>query len=75
MQEPEERWTIKEIAMATKINEKTLHARRRDRGIPACRGGYTLAEIKIMIRRPRIRVPNQAKANQLRAKLLNDGAL
>jgi len=75
MLEPEERWTIKEIAMATKINEKTLHARRRDRGIPANRSGYTLEEVKIMIKRPRIRVPNQAKANQLRAKLLNDGAL
>ena len=75
MDEKVERWTIKEIALATKINEKTLHARRHDRGIPANYAGYTLEEVKIMIKRPKKRVPNQAKANQLRARLLNDGAL
>lgn len=75
MEKTEERWTVPEIAMATKLHEKTLHSRRHDRGIPACREGYTLAEIKIMIRRPKKKVPSQAKANQLRARLLNDGAL
>jgi len=75
MDEKVERWTIKEIALATKMNETTLHARRHDRGIPACREGYTLAEIKIMIKRSKKKVPSQAKANQLRARLLNDGAL
>lgn len=75
MEKDEERWTIKEIALTTKINEKTLHARRHDRGIPANYEGYTLEEVKIMIKRPKKKVPNQAKANQLRAKLLNDGEL
>lgn len=75
MDEKVERWTVKEIAMATGMQEKTLHSRRRERGIPACREGYTLAEIKIMIKRPKKKVPSQAKANQLRARLLNDGAL
>lgn len=75
MEKTEERWTVKEIAMATKISEKTLHSRRQGRGIPANRGGYTLEEVKIMIKRPKKKVPSQAKANQLRAKLLNDGAI
>lgn len=75
MDEKVERWTVKEIAMATGMQERTLHARRHNRGIPACRAGYTLDEIKIMLKRPKKKVPNQAKANQLRARLLNDGAL
>lgn len=71
----EKLYTIKEIALATGINSKTLHSRRKERGIAANRGGYTLDEIKRIIKRPTRRKPSTQNARELRAKLLNDGAL
>lgn len=71
----EKRYTIKEIALATGLNGKTLHSRRKERGITANRGGYTLDEIKIILKRPTRRKATNKNAKELRARLLNDGAL
>ena len=68
-------YTIKEIALATGMNTKTLHSRRRARNIPANRGGYTLSEVKQIIKRPTRRKATNQNARELRARLLNDGAL
>lgn len=71
----EKLYTIKEISLATGINTKTLHSRRHERGITANRGGYTLDEIKIILKRPTRRKASSKNARELRARLLNDGAL
>lgn len=71
----EKRYTIKEIALATGLNDKTLHSRRKERGITANRGGYTLDEIKVILKRPTRRKASSKNARELRARLLNDGAL
>lgn len=71
----EKRYTIKEIALATGLNDKTLHSRRKERGITANRGGYTLDEIKLILKRPTRRKASSKNARELRARLLNDGAL
>lgn len=71
----EKLYTIKEITLATGISAKTLHNRRRARNIPANRGGYTLSEVKQIIKRPTRRKASNQNARELRARLLNDGAL
>lgn len=71
----EERYSIKEISAATNIPEGTLHTRRKDRGITPNRAGYMLDEVKIIVKRPKKKVFNEARAKRLRARLLNDGAL
>ncbi len=70
----EERYTMKEIAVATGINVATLNSRRKRMGMEGNDEGYTLAEAKLLVRRPRRGRPySQAKANRLRQKLQNDG--
>ena len=70
----EERYTMKEIAVATGINVSTLNSRRKRMGMEGNDEGYTLAEAKLLVRRPRRGRPySQAKANRLRQKLQNDG--
>lgn len=70
----EERYTMKEISVATGINIATLNSRRKRMGMEASDEGHTLAEAKLLVRRPRRGRPfSQAKANRLRQKLQNDG--
>lgn len=71
----EKLYTIKELSLATGMNVKTLHSRRKERGVAANRGGYTLDEIKIILKRPTRRKATNKNARELRARLLNDGAL
>ena len=49
----ETRYTMKEIEMATGIKTSVLSARRRTRGIEANADGYTLQEVKTMIKKRR----------------------
>lgn len=71
----EKLYTMKEISMASGIDTKILQFRRRRRKIPAGKGGYTLEEAKQMIKRPVFRPASEKNAKELRARLLNDGAL
>lgn len=69
-------YTMKEIEAATGIKATTLQGRRKKLGISSNRGGYTMAEVKQMIKRPPIhRGFSQRKADALRQMLKNDGAL
>lgn len=69
-------YTMKEIEAATGIKATTLQGRRKKLGISSNRGGYTMAEVKQMIKRPPIRRGfSQRKADALRQMLKNDGAL
>lgn len=70
----EERYTMKEISVASGISVATLNSRRKRMGMEGNGEGYTLAETKLLVRRPRRGRPySQAKANRLRQKLQNDG--
>ena len=74
--ENEPRYTMKEIEAATGIKATTLQGRRKKLGIASNREGYTMAEVKQMIKRPLIkRGFSQRKADALRQMLKNDGAL
>ena len=76
MNREEVRYTMKEIEAATGIKATTLQGRRKKLGISSNRGGYTMAEIKQMIKRPPIHHGfSQRKADALRRMLQNDGAL
>ena len=69
-------YTMKEIEIASGIKAATLYSRRNRLGIPSDRGGYTLSEVKQLIKRPTLkRRFNQRKADALRQMLKNDGAL
>lgn len=69
------RYMMCEIETATGIKASTLQNRRKRLGIPANGLGYTLDEVKQMIKRPKRRNPDKQYADDLRKKLLNDGAL
>jgi hypothetical protein len=71
----EELYTIAEIAMATGKKRDTLNSRRRRLNIPPNHSGYTLQEVKAMIKPAQIRRASKQKAAKLRAQLLNDGAI
>lgn len=74
----DERYTMKEIEMATGIKASVLSARRKTRGIEANADGYTLQEVKTMIKKRRgggRRRLNPKKSDELKKQLLNDGAL
>ena len=73
----ETRYTMKEIEMATGIKSSTLSARRKLRGIEPNKDGYTLREVKTIIKRRRGggRRCNPRKAEELKKQLLTDGAL
>ena len=76
MREDKTLYTMKEIELATGIKAGTLHGRRRRLGISSNRGGYTLAEVKQLIKRPPLhRGVSRQKIEALRAQLKNDGAL
>lgn len=70
-------YTMKEIEAATGIKATTLQGRRKKLGIASNREGYTMAEVKRMIKRPPARRGgfSQRKADALRQMLKNDGAL
>ena len=75
MEEPT--YTISEIALATGIKPNVLSSRRRARKIPAANGGgYTLEQVKLMVKlTPLKRGCDPRKAERLKALLKNDGAL
>ena len=76
MNRDEMRFTIKEISVATGIKAATLSSRKKRLGLEPSGGGYTLAEVKQIVKRPPIpRAFNQKKADALRQMLKNDGAL
>ena len=78
MKPEEPTYTIGEISLATGINTGILSARRKSKGIPAAArgGGYTLEQVKEMVRRPPLkRGTDPRKADQLKARLKNDGLL
>jgi len=77
MERAEKLYTIKEISVATGIKWNTLQTRRKKLGIEANRKGYTLAQVKQMIKRPPHyrKQFSQRKADELRQTLKNDGAL
>lgn len=69
-------YTMKEIELATGVKRATLNSRRQRLGIPANRDGYTLEEVKRMLkRRPVSRPANEQRAARLRQALKNDGAI
>ena len=75
MREPE-KYTMKEISVATGFSKEMLHRRRRRLGIPCQKGGYTMEEVKAMLKRPPNRhVYSARKAQALREMLKNDGAI
>ena len=71
----EERWTIKEISVASGIKEATLTSRRKRLSIERNPDGYNLSEVKAMIKKPPLhRGYSQRKADLLKRQLLTDGA-
>ena len=79
MRPKEPTYTIGEIALATGIKNSVLSARRKKNGIPPAErggGGYTLEQVKLMVKRPKLkRGCDPRKAEQLKARLKNDGLL
>ena len=74
--EKETRYTMKEIEMATGIPSTTLCSRRRARGIPVNSEGYTIQEVKSMLKKRRGGGRyNPKKADALKTMLKNDGAI
>ena len=73
----EERWSLKEIETASGVKDGTLRSRMKHLGIKSNPDGYTLSEVKAMIKKPPIHRTrfNQRKADLLKRQLLNDGAL
>ena len=72
----EELYTIAEIAMATGKKKGTLNSRRRRLNISSNSMGYTLQEVKAIIKKPaQKRRASKQQAAKLRAQLLNDGAI
>ena len=66
----------KEISRATGLTVATIHGRRKKLGIPACGMGYTLDQVKAILKaKPGRRKASEARAAALRSQLLNDGAL
>lgn len=73
--ENEPRYTIKEIEVATGIKNSTLRARRKALGIEVNKG-YTLEEVKQIVKQPRRGQGfSRRKADALRQMLKNDGAI
>lgn len=77
MKQEDTRYSLREISEATGINRGTLNSRRKRLGLPGNRGGYTLDEVKQMVKRPCcVRRPyDPRRAAMLRNKLTNDGLL
>ena len=74
--ENEPLYTIKEIEIASGIKANTLRGRRKAQGIEGNRRGYTLDEVKKMVKRPVIkRGHSMRKAEALRQMMKNDGAI
>ncbi|MBO4794311.1 MAG: hypothetical protein J5556_07090 [Deltaproteobacteria bacterium] len=72
----EKLYKMREIAEATGIKHGTLESRRRKQGIPGNDKGYTLDQVKRMIKRPQNhRQFSMKKAMELRQILKNDGAI
>ena len=73
----EVRYTMKEIEVASGIKASTLQGRRKRLGISCNKGGYTVDEVKKLVKRPpRYGHPySRRKADALRAILKNDGAI
>ena len=66
----------KEISRATGLTVATIHGRRKKLGIPASGMGYTLDQVKAILKaKPRMRKASEARSAALRSQLLNDGAL
>ena len=77
MQKQEVLYTTKEIEAATGIKVSILNNRRKKLGIPTNCDGYTISDVKRMIKRPARtwRRFDQKKADALRQMLKNDGAI
>lgn len=77
MEKAEVLYTTKEIEQATGVKAQVLNSRRKKLGIQTNPDGYTMAEVKKMIKRPsRSRAAfSQRKADALRKMLQNDGAI
>lgn len=71
----EQRYKMKEIQMATGISAGTLQGRRKRCGIPANRAGYTLSEVKQIIKKRSRQRYSKRRAEELRQILKNDGAI
>lgn len=76
MLKAENRYTVKEIELATGIHRSTLGKRRKSLGIPANPDGYSMEEVKRLIKKPKRGRPySRKKAEALRRMLKNDGAI
>lgn len=77
MNKSEPLYTMKEISEATGLGVHTLHGRRKRLNIPANKGGYTMDEVKQIIKKPPgyRRKWSRKRADVLRAQLRNDGAI
>ena len=70
------RYTVKEICQATGLKNSAVYYRLKKAGIPTCGLGYTLDQVKIIVKtRPTRRAYSQKNAETLHARLMNDGAL
>ena len=70
-------YTVKEIEAATGVKAGTIRSRAKRLGLHPSGGGYTLTEVKQLIKRPSVHRTkfSQRKADALRSMLKNDGAL
>jgi len=73
----EKRYTFREIEAASGVNRNTLRRRCKALGIEYNPLGYTLPEVKRMIKPRRVKRMRceQHNVDELRRKLQNDGAL
>ena len=73
MGKAEERYTIPEISAASGINRSTLESRRKLRGIPDCKEGYTLSEAKAITSGFKKKIRSE-KVQELKEKLKTEDA-
>ena len=73
----EKRYTFREIEAASGVKSRTLRNRCKALGIEHNPLGYTLPEVKLMIKPRRVKRMRceQHNVDELRRKLQNDGAL
>ena len=73
---PETLYTLKEISIASGIKQGTINTRRQRLKLESNKGGYTYAEVKMLIKkRPLGNRHDPRKTDALRTMLKNDGAI
>lgn len=71
----EQRYTIKEISLASGIKVGTLKSRATRLAIKPDKNGYTLQDAKALIKKPVMKKYSLRKVDALKMMLKNDGCI